>query len=234
MAKKPKNVARKHRHWQRWLKITPILVFGFIILNLAINLAIRWPINQQKPIDAILVLGGSIRREIYVANLAQQYPDIPILISQGSKDPCILLLFERAKAPKTNVWLEKCADSTFGNFFFAVPILKQWGVHKVKVVTSPTHLPRAKWLAEIHLQSHGIAVEIDAVREIGIPGNHESKLKTGLDVTRSIIWAFVGQLIYPRCWQVIPLNSVDLEAWHDEGFQCESQGKLSGLIAILG
>ena len=227
MAKKPKNVARKHRHWQRWLKLTPILVFGFIILNLAINLAVRLPINQQKPVDAILVLGGSIRREIYAANLAQQYPNIPILISEGSKDPCILLLFERAKAPKTNVWLEKCANSTFGNFFFAVPILKQWGVHKVKVVTSPTHLPRAQWLAEIHLQSHGIAVEIDAVREIGIPGNHESKLKTRLDVTRSIIWAFVGQLISPPCWQVIPLNSVDLEAWHDEGFQCESQGKIS-------
>jgi uncharacterized SAM-binding protein YcdF (DUF218 family) len=184
------------------------------------------PINEQKPIDAILVLGGSIRREIYVANLAHQYPDIPIIISQGSKDPCILLLFERVQAPKTNVWLEKCANSTFGNFFFGVPILKQWGVHKVKVVTSPTHLPRAKWLAEIHLQSHGIAVEIDAVKEIGIPGNQESKLKTGLDVARSVIWAFVGQLIYPPCWEVIPLNSVDLAAWRDEGFKCEYQGKI--------
>ncbi|MFM6661646.1 MAG: YdcF family protein, partial [Microcystis panniformis] len=54
----------------------------------------------------------------------------------------------------------------------------------------------------------------------------ESKLKTGLDVTRSIIWAFVGQLISPPCWQVIPLNSVDLEAWRDQGFKCESQGKI--------
>jgi len=158
MAKKPKNVARKHRHWQRWLKLTLVAVFGFIIFNLATNLAICWSINQQKPVEAILVLGGSIRREI---------------------------------------------------------------------VTSPTHLPRAQWLAAIHLQSHGIAVEIDAVREIGIPGNNESKLKTGLDVTRSIIWAFVGQLISPPCWQVIPLNSVDLEAWRDEGFKCEYQGKIS-------
>ncbi|MFM7882947.1 MAG: YdcF family protein, partial [Microcystis panniformis] len=49
MAKKPKNVARKHRNWQKWLKLTLILVFGFIILNLATNLAIRWSINQQKP-----------------------------------------------------------------------------------------------------------------------------------------------------------------------------------------
>ena len=59
MGKKSKNLARKHRNWQRWLKLTPILVFGFIILNLAINLAVRLPINQQKPIDAILVLGAA-------------------------------------------------------------------------------------------------------------------------------------------------------------------------------
>jgi hypothetical protein len=226
MGKKPKSVTRKHPSWQRWLKLTLIAVFGFIILNLAINLAIRLPINKRKPVDAILVLGGSIRREIYVANLAYQYPDTPIIISQGSKDPCIFLLFERAKTPKNQVWLEKCANSTFGNFFFGVPILKQWGVHKVKVVTSPTHLPRAKWLAEIHLQSHGMAVEIDAIKEIGIPGNQESKLKTGLDVARSVIWAFVGQLIYPPCWDFIPLNSVDLDAWRDEGFKCEYQGKI--------
>lgn len=59
MAKKPKNVATKHRNWQKWLKLTLILVFGFIILNLATNLAIRWSINQQKPVDAILVLGAA-------------------------------------------------------------------------------------------------------------------------------------------------------------------------------
>jgi len=56
MAKKPKNVARKHRHWQRWLKLTLVAVFGFIIFNLATNLAICWSINQQKPVEAILVL----------------------------------------------------------------------------------------------------------------------------------------------------------------------------------
>ncbi|MFN7513717.1 MAG: YdcF family protein, partial [Microcystis sp.] len=50
MAKKLKNVATKHRNWQRWLKLTLVAVFGFIILNLAINLAIRLPINQQKPV----------------------------------------------------------------------------------------------------------------------------------------------------------------------------------------
>ena len=100
MAKKPKNVATKHRNWQRWLKLTLVAVFGFIILNLAINLAVRLPINQQKPVDAILVLGGSIRREIYVANLAQQYPDIPILISQGSKTPVFYYYLNGQKRQK--------------------------------------------------------------------------------------------------------------------------------------
>ena len=76
-----------------------------------------------QPVDAFLVLGGSIQREIYAAELAKQYPETPILISSGSQDPCILYLFDRSLAPKNRIWLEHCADSTFGNFYFALPIL---------------------------------------------------------------------------------------------------------------
>jgi uncharacterized SAM-binding protein YcdF (DUF218 family) len=198
-----------------------------MLISLGVNLAIRLPANATQPVDAILVLGGSIRREIYVANLANQYPDLPILISQGSLDPCILLLFQQARAPTRKVWLEKCANSTFGNFFFSVPILQRWGARNVRVVTSPTHLPRADWLAKIHLQSHGMAVQLDVVREIGVPGNRESRLKTTLDVARSLIWAFLGQIIPPPCWSVIPLPEVSLETWQDEGFHCEYQGKVT-------
>jgi uncharacterized SAM-binding protein YcdF (DUF218 family) len=122
------------------------------------------------------------------------------------------------------VWLEKCANSTFDNFFFGVPILQSWGAHKVKIVTSPSHLPRAAWLARIHLQSRGMAVEMDIVREIGIPGNRESKLKTGLDIARSLIWAVFSQVFSPYCQGVIPLTSVDLDKWRQEGFECEHQG----------
>jgi uncharacterized SAM-binding protein YcdF (DUF218 family) len=216
-----RSLGQRVRRWLLWLSIA---VIGYATLSLAVNLGIRAPANADRPADAILVLGGSIRREIYVTTLANRYPDLPILISQGSKDPCILLLFQRARARTDKVWLEKCADSTFGNFFFSVPILKSWGARKVKVVTSPTHLPRAEWLAKIHLLSRGMAVEMDIAGEIGVPGNHESRRKTALDIGRSLVWAFVSQIVSPPCWDVTPLDSVNIETWRDEGFECEHQG----------
>lgn len=193
-----------------WLFLTTITVF----------------FASSKPVDAFFVLGGSIKREMYVAELAQKYPQIPILISSGSKDPCILLIFQRQTAPMDNVWLEKCADSTFDNFYYSIPILRQWGVRKVKLITSTTHLPRAKLMAQILLGSQGIWVSPDIIQEQGIPGNREYWWKTGLDVTRSILWAPISQVIKPQCSKVIQLNQVNLQQWQNRGFKCERQGNL--------
>ena len=179
---------------------------------------------SSQPVDAFFVLGGSIRREIYVAQQAKQYPQTPILISHGSQDPCIWLIFQREAADLQNVWLEKCANSTFENFYYGIPILRRWGVHKVKLITSPTHLPRAKWMAQILLGAHGIWVEPDIVQESGIPGNHESWVKTVLDVTRSLLWAVLSQIIQPQCSNVTRLAEVDMQAWQHQGFKCEHQG----------
>jgi uncharacterized SAM-binding protein YcdF (DUF218 family) len=181
---------------------------------------------SSKPVDAFFVLGGSIQREIYIAKLTKQSPPTPILISQGSPDPCIWLIFEREAASMRNVWLEKCARSTFDNFYYAIPILRHWHVNKVMLVTSPTHLPRAKWLAQILLGAHGIWVETETVQEQGIPGNRESWPKTGLDVTRSLVWAGLSQIVQPQCSQVIKLTDVNMEAWQRRGFKCERQGNL--------
>jgi uncharacterized SAM-binding protein YcdF (DUF218 family) len=217
-----KILASKLRN--RSLKFFLTGLIGFIFLSLLANLTFIAPLNAKKPIDGILVLGGSIRREIHAATIASDYPGVPILISQGSQDPCILILFQRFGVKLDRVWLEKCAHTTFSNFLFSVPILKGWGVHKVKVITSASHLPRAEWLAKIQLLSRGIAVEMDIPHEKGIPGNTESKSKTALDVTRSLIWAVVSQVISPPCWEVVNLKDVDLQSWQDQGFRCEYQG----------
>ncbi len=181
---------------------------------------------SQKPVDLFFVLGGSIRREIYVSQLVKQFPNTRILISTGSDDPCILKLFERINAPTKQVWLEKCADSTFGNFFFSLPILRQWQIHHIKLITSASHLPRAKWMAQIILGAHGIWVEVDVVEETGIPGNQESFLKTILDVTRSLVWALASQGFSPSCQKIVSLETIDLLEWCDEGFSCEHQGNV--------
>jgi len=222
---------KKLRFWlrffrNRWLLSSLsglCLILGICLLY---NSAILYSASTQ-PVGAILVLGGSITREIYVAELAKQYPQTPILISKGSLDPCILLIFQRAAAPIKYVWLEKCADSTFGNFYFGLPILKQWQVKKVKVVTSLTHLPRAIWLAQIILSSHRIWVEPDIVKEDhGIPGNHESSFVTIADVARGLIWAVISHFYEPKCSKLTPLVNVDLDVEKLNGFKCERQANL--------
>ncbi|NET69944.1 MAG: YdcF family protein [Sphaerospermopsis sp. SIO1G2] len=179
---------------------------------------------SSQPVDAFFVLGGSIHREIYVAQQVKQAPQIPVLISQGSPHPCIWLIFQRESADLQQVWLENCAHSTFGNFYYSIPILKSWGVHKVKLITSGSHVFRAKIMGKILFAAHGIWVEIDDVKETGIPGNQEFLIKTILDVTRSILWAMVSQFIYPQCNHVTKLIDVDIAAWKETGFRCEHQG----------
>ncbi len=180
----------------------------------------------QAPVGAYLVLGGSIKREMYIAQVAKQYPQIPILISKGSQDPCIVGLFQRENSSMEQVWLEHCANSTFGNFYFSLPILKKWGVQHIKLVTSPTHLPRAKWLAQIILGFNGIWVETDIVKEVGVPGNRESPLKIVLDVIRSLMWAVGSQVMETKCQVVYKLTEVNMIQHCQSGFKCERQAQL--------
>jgi uncharacterized SAM-binding protein YcdF (DUF218 family) len=179
---------------------------------------------SSRPVDALFVLGGSIRREIYVAQQAKQNPQIPILISRGSLDPCIWLIFQREEANLQNVWLENCANSTFENFYYGIPILRRWGVRKVKLISSPSHFPRAKWMAQILFGAQGIWVEPVVVQEKGRPANREYWWKTGFDIARSLLWAIISPIIQPKCSHVIKLTEVDMAAWQNQGFICERQG----------
>ncbi|MBD2437082.1 YdcF family protein [Nostoc sp. FACHB-110] len=210
------------KRWRLLQKIFRILclVLGCWLIVTTITLVSA----SSRPVDAVFVLGGSIRREIYVAQQAKQYPQIPILISRGSLDPCIWLIFQRESAPKQNVWLENCADSTFDNFYYGIPILQRWGVHKVRLISSPSHFPRAKWMAQILFGAHGIWVEPEVVQEKGRPANREYWWKTGFDISRSLIWAVLGQFNQPKCSSITKLTDVDIEAWQRQGFKCERQG----------
>jgi uncharacterized SAM-binding protein YcdF (DUF218 family) len=215
--------SRRKRQNQWQVGISALIMLVGLTLCLAFS-HIVW----QKPpgeVDAFLVLGGSIQREIYAAQLVKQHPDTPVLISSGSDDPCILLIFQRSRSPIDSVWLERCAQSTFGNFYFALPILQRWNVRKVHLITSATHLPRAQWLAQIMLGSHDIWVNLETVSETGVPGNQENWLKTALDVVRAIVWAGISQVRTPPvCRDVMPLVDVNLERWQQRGFKCEYQG----------
>ncbi|MBE9177913.1 YdcF family protein [Oculatella sp. LEGE 06141] len=222
---------RVQRRWlKRRAKRAGLLVFGVLLGGwLLINSAMLRSAASQ-PVDAFLVLGGSIQREIHVAELARQHPETPILISTGSPVPCVWLIFQRANAPIQKVWLENCAHSTFDNFFFGLPVLQHWQTRKVQLITSPTHLPRAVWMAKILLGAHGIWVEPDIVVETGTPANREFWWKTGLDVTRSLVWAAVSQVYRPSCSSLYPLAAIDMQQWQHHNFHCERQGHLENQL----
>ena len=221
----------KHPVFRRRL-VQKVLILSLVILLMVTSVRLFNQLTalssaSQQPVDTFFVLGGSIKREIYVSQLAAQFPNTRILISTGSDDPCILKLFERNGAPKKQVWLEKCANSTFENFVFSQPLLSRWNARHVRLITSKSHLPRALWMAQIVLGAHGIWVEPELVPETGVPGNREFAIKTGLDVTRAAIWAFFSQLFQPSCSNIVHLPDVNLEQWCEDGFSCEYQGKVN-------
>lgn len=199
-----------------------------VIIATLVTLSNLWR-SSQKPTDAYLVLGGSIRREMHMAEVASKFSNqIPVLVSAGSADPCIRLLFEQTGASLDRVWLEDCAESTFGNFVYSVPILERLGARHVTLVTSGSHTHRAVTLARISFGARGIWVAPLIVDETGIPGNQETALKTTLDISRSLLWALVAQVYKPTCKRVVSLDSVDLEHWRQKGFKCEHQAGIEG------
>ena len=224
MTKKVARAAEQlfKRRNRRWVAIALWSVLLVILLHTGISLALA----RSRPIDAVLVLGGSIRREIHAAEVAIASPQLNVLISRGSADPCIYLIFERVQAPLSSVWLEECARSTFGNFFFSLPILNQWNIHHILLVTSESHAPRAVWMARVMLGTHGMWVKPDLVHEEGIPGNQEHWVKTILDIIRAVGWAIASQVYAPQCHDVISLAEVDLATWQQREFSCEHQGQV--------
>lgn len=215
-------MSRSARAWGRWIKFALLGVVLLCLLGRSLQLA-RAAI---APDDTYFVLGGSIQREIYVAEQLHQHPQRQALISSGSAEPCIRLIFERADAPLDQTWLENCARSTFGNLFYSLPWLKQHQVKKLRLVTSGTHRQRAEPMARLLLAAHGIWMVADPVMEDGVPGNQESRLKTVLDLGRILLWAIASQVYQPQCDDIIALDQVDLEAWQSRDYQCEHQGDL--------
>lgn len=224
MALTPRTRDRRHRVRRRggkWLGLCLAgLIFGVGQRGLSLVEASR------QPVDATLMLGGSIRREIHAAQLAQSYPGRPILISGGSDAPCIWLIFERELAPKSRVWLEPCARSTLDNYRFSLPTLQRWGARHVQLVTSGNHQRRALGLGRIILGSHGIWLTPAAAPEDGRPGNREFGLKTGLDWLRGMGWALVSQVYRPHCEGMQRLDQVEPRDWVGREFSCEAQGQV--------
>ena len=183
------------------------------------QIGLRLTLHGQAPIDGILVLGGSIQREVYAIAQAKELPR-PIVLSGGSSAGCIQRVVDYYGVDPAGIWIEPCANSTFENFAFAAPLLRAEKVHHVLVITSATHLLRAGYLGKIMLGLRGIAVQVFDVPEKGRPGNQESQLKTILDWTRGVVWGLFSPLLPPkRCPGLIALENLESPIVPD---QCEN------------
>jgi uncharacterized SAM-binding protein YcdF (DUF218 family) len=139
--------------------------------------------------EALLVLGGHEEREHFAAQLAQEYPQLPIWISSGSPQEYAQKIFAKEGINRDRLHFDYRASDTVTNFTTLVDELKAEGIDSVYLITSENHMQRAKIVAEIVLGSRGIDFKPIAVPSDNPPEPIE---KCWRDGARSILWLFTG------------------------------------------
>ena len=142
--------------------------------------------------QAILVLGGSTRsleREKFTAQLAHQYPNIPIWISGGSPPQYTKKIFAKAGIDTRRLTLDYEAVDTVTNFTTIVDELQSRGIKSVYLITSDFHMRRACVVGEIVLGSRGMNFKPVSVPSENSPEPIEKSIRDG---ARAVIWVATG------------------------------------------
>jgi uncharacterized SAM-binding protein YcdF (DUF218 family) len=142
------------------------------------------------PVQAIVVLGGSLDRESFAAQLAIEHPQLPVWVSSGSNpEYADWLYFEKSGLDPNRVHLDYRAVDTVTNFTTLVNDLKANNIEKVYLVTSSYHMRRAQWIGEIVLGSRGISLE-----PVVVPSDKPSEPlgKALRDGARAAMWVVSG------------------------------------------
>ena len=199
--------------------IALLAISGLSALRIWQVVSARW-----HPVDALLVPGGTPYRERYAAQLSRQHPELKVLVSAGSPDPCVWLIYDKAAAPKANVWTEHCAKNTFENFMYAIPILKSWHAHRVQVLSEEPQIQRVRPMANVMLGSNGILAE-----PVLVPNTSSEPLHhpVWLDVIAACAWVIPSQVVTPHCDGLTNLQHVDMAQWYRRGFDCAQQADVS-------
>ncbi|MGL4882518.1 MAG: YdcF family protein [Waterburya sp.] len=139
--------------------------------------------------EALLVLGGHEERERFAAELAQEYPQLPIWISSGSPQEYAQKIFAKEGIDRDRLHFDYRASDTVTNFTTLVDELKAQGIDSVYLITSENHMQRAKIVGEIVLGSRGITFKPIAVPSDNPPEPIE---KCWRDGARSVLWLLTG------------------------------------------
>ncbi|MDJ0593734.1 MAG: YdcF family protein [Pleurocapsa sp. MO_226.B13] len=168
---------------RKFIIIAVISIFVSILGIIPLRIAIAR--YQASTPQAILTLGGGHDREIFTAEFARLYPNLPIWVSSGSKEVLAREIFNELGVDNRRVYIDRRATDTVTNFTTLVKDFKQQNIQHIYLITSDFHLPRAKAIAYVVLGSQGItytAVPLDSNLD------SEPRYKTVRDVFRSIVW----------------------------------------------
>ncbi len=164
-----------------WL--SPILVLGCLVGYRQIQSLVVQP-------QAIFVLGGHEDRERAAAKLAAKYPNLPVWVSSGSPEGYVKRIFAKAGVQRDRLHLDYQAKDTVTNFTTLVNEFNRQGINSVYLITSDTHMPRARLVGEIIFGSHGIIM-----KPLSIPSHssEEPPEKSVRDFARALLWLATGR-----------------------------------------
>jgi uncharacterized SAM-binding protein YcdF (DUF218 family) len=165
-----------------------------ICLSLVGTVGLWWGYKQiqsylVKP-EAIVVLGGHEERERFAAQLAHQYPNLPVWVSSGSPSGYVKRIFAKAGVKSDRLHLDYQARDTVTNFTTLVDKLKAEGIDSVYLITSDNHMGRARLVGEIVFGSHGIVIKPVAVPSHAEPEPVSKSLRDG---ARALLWLTTGR-----------------------------------------
>lgn len=171
-------------------KFRYLMLLSVVVTSLCVGFKPAAHSTSTSSPEALLVLGGHEERERFAAQLAQQYPQLPIWISSGSPQEYAQRIFAKAGIKGDRLNFDYRASDTVTNFTTLVDELQAQGIDSVYLITSENHMQRAKIIADIVLGSRGIDFQ-----PIYVPSNNppEPIEKCWRDAARSIFWLVTGQ-----------------------------------------
>ncbi len=180
----------------RRLRRSPLkaMLFGFALLFPVVCIAGWWGYRTTKQLfsapEAILVLGGDPRREVFAAQFARSHPELHIWVSGGSNPEYSEWVFAEAGIEDDRVTLDYKAIDTVTNFTTLVDKLQQENIDSLYLITSDYHMRRARIIGEIVLGSRGIVF-----RPVPMATGEadEPAIKSIRDGVRGLLWVTTGR-----------------------------------------
>jgi uncharacterized SAM-binding protein YcdF (DUF218 family) len=176
---------RKYRFFC-WANVLIVLLLSTIPVRLAIA-----TISAPSP-QAILTLGGGTDREEFTAEFAQVHPYLDIWVSSGTPCNTARKIFQAAGIADRRIYFDYRAIDTVTNFTTLVSDFKKRNIQHIYLITSDSHMPRARAIAALVLGSQGIAFT-----SVSLSDRPEQPTESWFpllrDIGRSLLWIVTGR-----------------------------------------